>query len=84
VTATQALPTGADDHCVLQSWHEWQIDGDRRRITLCLETALEMRPGHPGFEPAKLDALMQDAIGLMRESASPVDSVRIVPARWML
>ena len=84
MTGTASLATSPDDHCVLQSWHEWQIDGDRRRVILCLETALEMRPGYPGFEPAKLDSLMQDAIAKMRASSSPVDSVRIVPARWML
>ena len=73
--------TSADnDRCVLQSWHEWEVDGGERRIILCVETALELRPGYPGFDPAKLEMLIQDATDMMRTSASPIDSLRIVPA----
>ena len=73
------LETSADnDRCVLQTWHEWEVkDG-------CVETALELRPGYPGFDSKLLDALMHDATDLMRTSASPIDDLRIVPARWAL
>ena len=73
-----------NDRCVLHSWHEWEINEGERRIVLCVETALELRPGFSGFNPSKLEALIADATDLMRTSASPIDSLRIVPARWTL
>lgn len=60
-------------------WHEWQIDGRERRIILCVETNLELRAGYPGFDPARLDALVRQATELMRASPSPIDAIRIVP-----
>ena len=77
--------TSADnDRSVLQCWHEWEVDSGERRIILCVETALELRPGYPGFEPTLLETLMRDAKDLMRTSASPIDGLRIVPARGTL
>ncbi|HEY0630106.1 MAG TPA: hypothetical protein VGD23_12335 [Sphingomicrobium sp.] len=73
-----------NDRCVLQSWHEWEIDDGKRRIILCVETALELRPGYAGFDPLKLETLIADATDMMRTSASPIDAFRIVPARWTL
>jgi hypothetical protein len=73
--------TSADnDRCVLRSWHEWEIADGERRIILCVETALELRPGYPGFDPLQLEALIEDATDMMRTSASPIDGMRIVPA----
>ena len=69
------------DRCVLQSWHEWEVSDGERRIILCVETGLELRPGYAGFDPVQLEALMADATDMMRTSASPVDALRIVPAR---
>lgn len=75
-------PISADnDRRQLHSWHEWQIEGHQKRIVLCVETALEMRPGEPGFDPQALDALVFQANEIMRSCPSPIDSVRIVPAR---
>jgi hypothetical protein len=71
-----------NDRCVLNSWHEWDIDGADRRIILCVETSLELRPGHPGFDPVALEVLIRDGNDMVRTSASPVDGLRIVPARW--
>lgn len=68
-----------NDSGSLRCWHEWQIDGRERRIILCVETNLELRVGYPGFDPARLDALVRQATGLMRESPSPIDAIRIVP-----
>jgi hypothetical protein len=79
------IQTSADnDRCVLQSWHEWEVNEGERRIILCVETALELRPGYPGFDAAKLEGLIRDATDMMRTSASPIDALRIVPARWSL
>ena len=82
---TAEIETSADnDRSVLQSWHEWEVIDGERRIILCVETALELRPGHPGFDSSLLEALMKDATDLMRTSSSPIDGLRIVPARWTL
>lgn len=79
------LETSADnDRCVLQSWHEWEVTDGERRIILCVETGLELRPGYPDFDPAQLDGLIADATDIMRTSASPIDALRIVPARSTL
>ena len=73
-----------NDRCVLQSWHEWEVDGGERRIILCVETGLELRPGYPGFDPVQLETLIANATDMRRTSASPIDALRIVPARWTL
>ena len=66
---------------VLRCWHEWEFDGSERRIILCVETDLELEPGCEGFDPRQLDDLISEATGIMRASASPIDSIRIVPER---
>jgi hypothetical protein len=66
---------------VLRCWHEWQFDGSQRRIILCVETDLELRPGCDGFDASRLDELVEEATNMMRASASPIDSFRIVPER---
>ncbi len=74
--------TSADnDRCVLKSWHEWEVKDGERRIILCVETGLELRPGYAGFDPVQLDILIADATDMMRTSASPIDALRIIPAR---
>lgn len=70
-----------NDRSSLASWHEWEINGGSRRIILCVETMLEIRPGFEGFDAKLLDALICDAVDMMRTSASPIDGIRIVPAR---
>lgn len=69
------------DRHVLRCWHEWQFDGSQRRIILCVETDLELRPGCEGFDARRLDELVAEATTMMRVSASPIDSIRIVPGR---
>lgn len=68
-----------NDRSTLRCWHEWEVTDGERRIVLCVATPLELRPGYPGFDPARLDALIHDATDLMRTSASPIDAIRIVP-----
>jgi hypothetical protein len=70
-----------NDRHVLRCWHEWEFDGRDRRIILCVETALELRPGCEGFDSRELDELIAEAADMMRASASPIDSIRIVPQR---
>lgn len=65
----------------MRCWHEWKFDGSDRRIILCLETELELRPGAEGFDPLLLDELIAEATDLMRTSLSPINSIRIVPCR---
>lgn len=81
IDPTQREASANDDRRLLQSWHEWEVADGRRRIILCVETGLELRPGYSGFDPVKLEALMGDASNMMRTSASPIDAFRIVPAR---
>jgi hypothetical protein len=70
-----------NDRHILRYWHEWEFDGRERRIILCVETALELRPGSEGFDSKRLDELVEEAAQMMRASASPIDSIRIVPER---
>lgn len=70
-----------NDRSTLRSWHEWEVRNGERRIILCVETGLELRPGFPGFDPVQLEALIGDATDMMRTSASPIDAIRIVPPR---
>ncbi len=70
-----------NDRHVLRCWHEWEFDGRERRIILCVETDLELQPGCEGFDSRPLDELIAEATTIMRASASPIDSIRIVPER---
>lgn len=68
-----------NDRCVLDSWHEWEVEDGVRKIILCVQTGLELRPGYSGFDPAKLEQLLADAADMMRTSASAIDAFRIIP-----
>lgn len=68
-----------DDRRVLRTWHEWEFKDGQRRTVLCVETALEMRSGEPGFDADQLSLLIHEAMEMMRASPSPIDAVRIVP-----
>lgn len=69
----------SNDRHILRCWHEWEFDGSERHIILCVETDLELRPGSEGFDPMRLDELVAETTDMMRASASPIDSIRIVP-----
>lgn len=69
-----------NDRCVLDTWHEWEVEDGARRIILCVKTGLELRPGYSGHNPAELDRLLADATDMMRTSASPIDALRILPS----
>lgn len=82
VNQVRSLAARPDNDChVLRCWQEWEFDGSDRRIILCVETALELRPGCDGFNSRELDELIAEATDIMRASASPIDSIRIVPER---
>jgi hypothetical protein len=70
-----------NDRHVLRCWHEWEFDGSERRIILRVETDLELQPGCEGFDSKQPDGLIAEAACIMRESASPIDSIHIVPQR---
>ena len=70
-----------NDRTTLQSWHEWEVRDGERRIVLCVQTDLELRPGYSGFDAGQLETLLSDAADMMRTSASPIDAIRIVPPR---
>ncbi len=70
-----------NDRTMLRSWHEWEIEDGQRRVILCVETDLELRPGFPEFDSMRLEALIRDATDMMRTSASAINAIRIVPAR---
>ena len=74
-----AQDTEDDGQELRRSWHEWEVDGRDRKVVLVVETGLEMRPGHEGFDGAALDKLISDVTAEMRASPSPIDRVRIVP-----
>jgi hypothetical protein len=79
---TSGVQVSADnDRSHLRTWHEWEVDGGVRRVILCVESALELRPGFAGFDPTKLETLISDATDMMRTSGSPIDAIRIVPGR---
>lgn len=59
-----------NDRDILRYWHEWEFDGRERRIILCVETALELRPGCDGFDSKRLDELVEEATQMMRASQS--------------
>jgi hypothetical protein len=65
---------------ITRCWHEWTIDGGERKIVLVLETSLELQPGEDDFDMERIEALVEEATRRMRSSASPIDSIRIVPA----
>lgn len=46
-----------NDRTTLQSWHEWEVRDGERRIILCVSTPLELRPGFPGYDAMRLEAL---------------------------
>jgi len=65
----------------VRCWHEWELDGTERHIVLCIETALELRPGSDGFDARLLDELIDEATDMMRACSSPIDTIRIIPER---
>lgn len=70
-----------NDRRTIRSWHEWEFKDGERRAVLCVETALELRSGEPGFDADQLSILIQEAMEMMRASPSPIDALRIVPER---
>lgn len=81
VNQDRLAPRSDNDRYILRCWHEWEFDGRERRIILCVETALELRPGCEGFDSGQLEVLIAEATDIMHASASPIDSIRIIPER---
>lgn len=60
-------------------WQEWEVSGRELRSVLCVATAIELRPGKPGFDEGELHRLIAEAREVMRAGDNPIDLLRIVP-----
>ena len=60
-------------------WQEWEVSGPEIRSVLCVATAIELRPGRPGFDEVELHKLIEEAQEIMRAGENPFDLLRIVP-----
>ncbi|KKW92229.1 hypothetical protein [Sphingobium chungbukense] len=67
---------------IVQSWHEWEIDGRDRRLILVIETDVEMRPEAENYDAALMEEVRTAAVALMRTIPSAIDRIRIVPVRY--
>ena len=68
-----------NDRRALRHWQEWEVTGREMRSVLCVATGIELRPGHPGFDEAELQRLIEDARAIMTAGPNPIDLLRIVP-----
>ena len=68
-----------NDSRKLRYWQEWEISGREIRSVLCVATAIELRPGKPGFDEGELQKLIAEAQALMTAGPNPIDVLRIVP-----
>ena len=68
-----------NDSRATRYWQEWEVAGREIRSVLCVGTAIELRPGKPGFDEAELHKLIAEAQEIMRSGDSPIDLLRIVP-----
>lgn len=67
-----------DSRC-LRYWQEWEVSGREMRSVLCVATALELRPGMPGFDEGELHKLIAEAQAISKGGDNPIDLLRIVP-----
>lgn len=76
----QSAQTHADnDRRALRHWQEWEVTGREIRSVFCVATAIELRPGMPGFDEGELQKLIAEAQSMMAAGDSAMDLLRIVP-----
>jgi len=75
----QADTHADNDRRLIRYWQEWEVEGREMRSVLCVATAIELRPGQPGFDEGKLQQLIDEARATMDASPNPIDILRIVP-----
>ena len=62
-------------------WTTIEIDEEGVETVLMVETDLELNAGHPGFDAAKVDALIEAATKSFASSGGTIDRIHLVPIR---
>ena len=75
----QAAAHADNDRRALRHWQEWEVVGREIRSVFCVATAIELRPGMPGFDEGELQKLIAEAQAMMAAGDSAMDVLRIVP-----
>ena len=62
-------------------WTALEIDEEGVETVLMVETDLELNAGHPGFDAAKVDALIEAATKSFASSGGTIDRIHLVPIK---
>jgi hypothetical protein len=62
-------------------WTTIEIDEEGVETVLMVETDLELNAGRPGFDAAKVDALIEAATKSFASSGGTIDRIHLVPVR---
>ena len=62
-------------------WTTLEIDEEGVETVLMVETDLELNAGHPGFDAAKVDALIEAATKSFASSGGTIDRIHLVPIK---
>jgi hypothetical protein len=62
-------------------WTTIEIDEEGVETVLMVETDLELNAGHPAFDAAKVDALIEAATKSFASSGGTIDRIHLVPVR---
>ena len=62
-------------------WTTLEIDEEGVETVLMVETVLELNAGHPAFDAAKVDALIEAATKNFASSGGTIDRIHLVPIR---
>jgi hypothetical protein len=62
-------------------WTTIEIDEEGVETVLMVETDLELNAGHPDFDVAKVDALIEAATKSFASSGGTIDRIHLVPVR---
>jgi len=62
-------------------WTTIEVDEEGVETVLMVETDLELNAGHPAFEAAKVDALIEAATRSFASSGGTIDRIHLIPIR---
>ena len=62
-------------------WTTLEIDEEGVETVLMVETDLELNAGHPAFDAAKVDALIEAATKSFASSGGAIDRIHLVPIK---
>ena len=62
-------------------WTTIEIDEEGVETVLMVETDLELNAGHPAFDAAKVDALIEAATKSFASGGGTIDRIHLVPVR---